>query len=181
MERHQWFGPDRVSATGSTRAPSYRTPAERSGLAADLPQRRRNDANAVYQTSVSGEEGSERITRLSLNEFCERVALLAELELPCSVHIANPSAEQISRGVVRKIERDADRLNLLGEGFSLHLHRDNIDSIWLVTGAGDDEQGMAIEIHNRTGSLIARLFGMQDSVGAAVWQDVMGNPSLAIA
>lgn len=124
--------------------------------------------------------GGERLSRLSVHEFCDRVSLLAELELPCSVYIANPSAEQISRGVVRKIEREADRLNLFGDGFSLHLHQNNIDSIWLVNSSSDD-QGIAIEIHNRTGSLIARLFGMQDSIGAAVWQDVMGNPSFAVA
>lgn len=122
-----------------------------------------------------------RISRLSLHEFCDRISLLAELELPCSVYVANGSAEQISRGVVRRIERDADRLNLFGDGFSLHLHQNNIDAVWLVHGGGHDDQGMAIEIHNRTGSLVARLFGMQDGIGAAVWQDVMGNPSFTLS
>ncbi len=176
MERQEWPDRDALSANGSgVPVTTYFSQTERL-------RRRRNDtaASPLPSTSLS-DEASERITRLSLHEFCERISLLAELELPCSVHIANPSAEQISRGVVRRIERDADRLYLLGDGFSLHLHRDNIDSIWLVTGSGGDEQGMAIEIHNRTGSLIARLFGMQDSVGAAVWQDVMGNPSFAVA
>ncbi len=130
--------------------------------------------------SSEGDARSERLICLSIDAFCERIALLAELELPCAVHIANASAEQVSRGVVRRIEQDTERLNLFGDGFSLHLHRNNIDAIWLVNSAGGDDQGMAIEIHNRAGNLIARLLGIEDSVGSAVWQDVMGNPSFAV-
>ncbi|MBS1213860.1 MAG: hypothetical protein H6R26_2477 [Proteobacteria bacterium] len=131
--------------------------------------------------SPDGDSRPERLSRLSLREFCDRIALLAELELPCAVWIASASAEQVSRGVVRRIERGADRLNLFGDGFSLHLRQSNIDAIWLVNSSGADDAGMAIEIHNRAGNLIARLFGIEDTVGAAVWQDVMGNPSFAVA
>lgn len=184
MERRHLPKPSIAPVKGSVGPISTYAATEEGGAASvDSPLRRLVTPLRVLADPAKdlGDIKHERLSRLSLHEFCERIALLAELELPCSVYIANPSAEQISRGVVRKIERDSDRLNLFGDGFSLHLHQNNIDAIWLVNSTSNDDQGMAIEIHNRTGSLIARLFGIQDGIGAAVWQDVMGNPSFAVA
>jgi putative heme degradation protein len=118
---------------------------------------------------------------LSIQEFCERVSLLSQLELPCVIHIANPAVEQLCSGVIRRIERTEDRLGLLGDGFALHLRMRNMDSIRLVSNSASDDGAMAVEIYSKAGALITRIFGIQDRVGNAVWQDVMGNPSLCVA
>lgn len=118
---------------------------------------------------------------LSLQEFSERVTLLSQLELPCIIFIANAAVEHLYSGVIRRIERTDDRLGLLGDDFALHLHKQNIDSIWLVNNPAPNGSAMAVEIYNKAGTLITRIFGIHDRVGSAVWQDVMANPSLCVA
>ncbi|QSA96637.1 hypothetical protein [Methylococcus sp. EFPC2] len=118
---------------------------------------------------------------LSFQSFQERVTLLAELELPCVFYLGAPSYDRIRSGIIRKIERRADRLSLLGGDFALFLHRRNIDSIWLVQRDEAGDKALAVEIYGRNGEIIARILGLADSLGYAVWHDVMGNPSLAIA
>jgi len=120
-------------------------------------------------------------TSLSLHEFCERVTLLSQLELPCIIYIANSAVQKLCNGVIRRIERTDQRLGLLGDDFALHLRRKNIDSIWLVNNPSSEHGAMAVEIYSRDGVLVTRIFGIQDRVGSAVWQDIMGNPSLSIA
>lgn len=125
--------------------------------------------------------GKAWVTALSLQEFYERLVLLSQLELPCIIFIANSADRQVCSGVIRHIERTDDRLELLGDDFALHLHRQNIGSLWLVNDPDSEEGAMAVEIYNRAGALITRIFGIQDRVGNAVWQDVMGNPSLCLS
>lgn len=118
---------------------------------------------------------------LSLPEFHERLALLVELELPCSFHLGCPYPNRMHNGVIRRIDRRTDRLSLMGDDFALFLHRRNIDSIWLVQRDDAADKELAIEIYGRDSEIVTRILGLTDAVGYAVWQDVMGNPSLAIA
>ena len=116
-------------------------------------------------------------TALSSRAFCQRMTLLAELELPCTVHIANRAFEQLCNGVIRCIEHTDERLSLFGEGFVLHLCARNIAAIGVVIHPGDGTP--AVEIHSKSGALLTRIVGPQDRIGRGVWQDVMGNPSLS--
>jgi len=115
---------------------------------------------------------------LSLQALCQRMTLLSQLELPCTICIANPVVEQRCNGVIRRVERTDDRLSLLGEGFALHLRTRNIAAIWLVNHPASADDAPAVEIRNKAGGLVTRIVGPLDQIGNAVWQDVMGNPSL---
>jgi putative heme degradation protein len=117
---------------------------------------------------------------LSLQGFHERIALVAELELPCVLYLGQPLLAQVRRGVIRRIERHADRLNLMGDDFALFLHEKNIDSIWLVQDREADDRGLAVEIYGAHGSPITRILGVSEGNDRAVWSDVMGNPLLAL-
>lgn len=151
------------------------------------PFRRRLDAFKSRQETEQFARDASTTTHkswaapLSLQAFYERVTLLAELELPCIIYIANSAVEQLCSGVIRRIERSDARLTLLGDDFALHLRKQNIDSIWLVSNPESKDGTMAVEIYNQAGALITRIFGIQDRIGSAVWQDVMGNPSLSVA
>lgn len=122
-----------------------------------------------------------RATILSLQDFCERIALVARLELPCILYLGHPFVDRVYRGIIRKIERNETRMNLSGDDFTLFLHQKNIESIWLKQDEEVDEQSLSIEIFGHHGSPITRILAASEGVGRAVWHDVMGNPTLAFA
>jgi putative heme degradation protein len=156
--------------------------ARKSGAEGPLLSRLAASKSAPEIEPFAGDARTGKIwsTALSLQAFCQRAALLSQLELPCTVHIATPALEQRCNGVIKRIERTDDRLSLLGEGFSLHLCTGNIAAIWLVNPPASVDGAPAVEIHNKAGGLATRIAGPQDRIGSAVWQDVMGNPSLGV-
>ena len=118
--------------------------------------------------------------RLPLFDFYERMDLLAKLELPLILCFSpNPSAPSC-RMVIRHIQLGNKQLTLGGEDFSASFEQETLGAIWLVNNPASAENPMSLEIYNTAGFLIARIFGLSDSVDRAVWEDVMGNPLLSV-
>lgn len=117
---------------------------------------------------------------LPLQEFCQRAELLAELELPCTLHVSNQAIQQTCSGIIREIEHTAEHLGISGENFSLRLCKQNIDSIWLVDSSRPEAMGIAVEIYGVADGLIARISGSGGEAGGTVWDDVMANPCLSV-
>jgi putative hemin transport protein len=79
--------------------------------------------------------------------------------LPIMVFVGNPGCIQIHTGAVQRIEPMGPWLNVLDEGFNLHLRSDAIHESWLVSKPTDDGPVTSIELFDREGELIAMFFG----------------------
>jgi hypothetical protein len=123
---------------------------------------------------ISSRQGE---TWLSIAKLHERLALLAQLELPCSIEITCPSLH-LRDVTIQNVELSDENLAIVGEGFNLRLRGPNIHSICLVN---ERAKGASLDIHHAQGKLYASIRPSTDSVGCEVWRDVMDNPSLALA
>jgi len=116
---------------------------------------------------------------LSIAKLHERLAILAKLELPCTIMVASP-ALHLGKTVIKTVGLAGDTLSIAGKGFKLCLRGPNIHSIRLV---GQREAGDGIprlDIHHSQGMLYASIQPAPDGTGGEVWQDVMDNPSLSM-
>lgn len=79
--------------------------------------------------------------------------------LPIMVFAGNHGCLQIHTGAVHRIEPMGPWINVLDEGFNLHLRRDAIHESWLVTKPTDDGPVTSIELFDEHGDVIAMFFG----------------------
>jgi len=79
--------------------------------------------------------------------------------LPIMVFAGNHGCLQIHTGAVHRIEPMGPWINVLDDGFNLHLRRDAIHESWLVTKPTDDGPVTSIELFDARGGLIAMFFG----------------------
>lgn len=79
--------------------------------------------------------------------------------LPIMVFAGNPGCLQIHTGPVQRIEVMGPWLNVLDEGFNLHLRQDAVHESWLVRKPTDDGMVTSIELFDAEGELIAMCFG----------------------
>ena len=116
---------------------------------------------------------------LSLAKLHDRLALLAKLELPCTIVVASP-ALHLRQAVIRSVGLFGDTLGIAGHGFALNLRGPHIHSIRLI-GQREAEDGVSrLEIHHSHGMLYASIRPAPDGAGGEVWQDVMDNPTLSL-
>jgi hypothetical protein len=116
---------------------------------------------------------------LSLSTLHDRLALLAKLELPCTILAADP-AVYLRSAVIGAVGLAGDTLDVVGQGFSLRLRGPDIRAIRLV-GQREAVDGVPrLDIHHSHGMLYASIRPAPDGLGGAVWQDVMDNPSLPL-
>lgn len=114
---------------------------------------------------------------LSITTLYERLALLAKLELPCTILIVNPPLH-LRDAQIRSVDWADGNLNIVGDGFSLHLRGDGIQSVHLadIQDGGDG----SLDIYHSHGTLYASIRPVPGGIGGAVWRDVMDNPSLLL-
>lgn len=79
--------------------------------------------------------------------------------LPIMVFAGNEGCLQIHTGAVHRIEVMGPWLNVLDDGFNLHLRHDHVAESWLVTKPTDDGPVTSIELFDEQGQLIAMFFG----------------------
>lgn len=117
---------------------------------------------------------------ISIRAMIERLKLMADLELPCTVCLGDREENHCCRSVIREIGLDNGRLTLTGEGFSLHLREARIQSVQLVHRRRSAGTETAIEILGVDGSLLARFVGTPERERAAIWQDIMDSFAVAM-
>ena len=83
--------------------------------------------------------------------------------LPIMVFVGSGGCIQIHTGPVRNIQPlDTPRaqwINVLDEGFNLHLRTDMIASVWVVEKPTADGVVTSVEAFDRAGELMAMFFG----------------------
>lgn len=79
--------------------------------------------------------------------------------LPIMVFAGNAGCLQIHTGAVHRIETMGPWLNVLDEGFNLHLRADHVAESWLVSKPTTDGVVTSVELFDAQGQLIAMFFG----------------------
>ena len=106
--------------------------------------------------------------RLADPQFAQRVETDAGLLLlnaaagagvPIMVFVGNPGMIQIHSGAVKKVVVMDPWLNVLDEGFNLHLRADHIASAWVVGKPTSDGLVTSLELFDASGQTIAMFFG----------------------
>lgn len=118
-------------------------------------------------------------TPVSIQAFVQRLSLIVELELPCTIYLGNGTPDHYCRGVIRQCTRNNGRLTLRGDDFCLHLQEDRIGSLRLVNRRRSRDCETALEIFGAGGALIARILSTPDRMRAAVWQDIVDTFAFA--
>lgn len=91
------------------------------------------------------------ITRVLASAAAENVAIM--------VFVGNPGIIQIHSGPVSNIKLMGPWVNVLDEGFNLHLRQDLIASAWIVRKPTEDGIVTSLELFDSQGENIAMLFG----------------------
>ena len=99
---------------------------------------------------------TRRLPLVSTQCLLESAALSG---LPIMVFAGNEGCLQIHTGAVHRIELMGPWLNVLDDGFNLHLRHDHIAESWLVTKPTSDGPVTSVELFDEAGQLIAMFFG----------------------
>ncbi len=138
------------------------------------PRSVRQFKSTTYDPLLSSGEGL-----LSMTKLHERLSLLVQLELPCTILIVNPRLN-MPHVVIKVAELNGESLIIAGNDFNLRLLASNIDLIRLVNHGKPGNGIISLDIHHSLGGLYASIQPAPGGIGGEVWRDVMGNPSLSV-
>ena len=112
--------------------------------------------------------GRAQSFRLMEGRFTRRTPLIAvewllhraaQAGLPIMVFAGNAGCLQIHTGAVHRIEPRGPWLNVLDDGFNLHLRADHVAESWLVSKPTTDGMVTSLELFDDRGRLVAMFFG----------------------
>lgn len=112
--------------------------------------------------------GRQQAVRFAEGRFAERVSvdaaqkllhLAAEKKAPIMVFVGNKGVIQIHTGPVSRIEPMGSWINVLDEGFNLHLRTDHVADAWVVRKPTSDGDITSVELYDDAGVLVAQFFG----------------------
>lgn len=87
------------------------------------------------------------------------LAQARDASVPIMVFVGSRGCIQIHTGPVHRVEPMGPWLNVLDDGFNLHLREDAIHETWLVSKPTDDGPVTSIEVFDRHGDVIVMFFG----------------------
>jgi len=93
------------------------------------------------------------------NSVSLMLKMASQQEVPIMVFVRNRGMIQIHSGTVKKIKIIENWVNVLDEGFNLHLRQDLVDSSWIVEKPTKDGIVTSLELFDRQGEQIATFFG----------------------
>lgn len=153
---------------GSHQPPADRPDAEIDADALDQAWAAMKDTHDFFSLLKTHQVGRAQSFRLMEGRHTRRTPLLAAewllqrasaSALPIMVFAGNAGCLQIHTGAVHRIETMGPWLNVLDEGFNLHLRADHIAESWLVSKPTDDGVVTSIELFDARGQVIAMFFG----------------------
>lgn len=77
------------------------------------------------------------------------------------VFVGNPGVIQIHGGPIRTVRPVGEWMNVLDDGFNLHLRTTGIAETWLVRKPTDDGIVTSVELFDAEGRQIAWIFGQR--------------------
>ncbi|SMG02762.1 hemin-degrading factor [Burkholderia singularis] len=122
---------------------------------------------------LAGAQRARRVAPDATRRVLERAALS---RLPIMIFVGNRGMIQIHTGPVGNIRRTGPWINVLDEGFNLHLRGDLIASAWVVTKPTSDGPVTSLELFDTAGESIAMLFGARKPGQPELtgWRELVG-------
>lgn len=112
--------------------------------------------------------GRQQALRIAEGRYAERVStdaaqrlltLAAERKAPIMVFVGNKGIIQIHTGPVTRIEPRGPWINVLDDGFNLHLRTDLVADAWVVQKPTEDGDITSVELYDGDGVMMAQFFG----------------------
>ncbi len=112
--------------------------------------------------------GRQQALRFAEGRFAERAPLdaaerilhaAADRDAPIMVFVGNKGIIQIHTGPVTRIEPMGPWINVLDDGFNLHLRTDAVASAWVVRKPTEDGDVTSVELFDKDGVMLAQFFG----------------------
>ncbi|MGH8550958.1 MAG: ChuX/HutX family heme-like substrate-binding protein [Methylococcales bacterium] len=119
--------------------------------------------------------GDTWASQVPIAAIFERLGLLVETRLPCRLESANAGIPRIRAGKLSGMCFESGQLILSGQDWSLAITLSEIDSAWVVTKPASGRLDSAIELYNREGEAITRIYGSSEALEIQVWQDLLGT------
>ncbi len=121
-----------------------------------------------------GDEYAWRIDPSSLEALLQ---IAANEKLPMMCFIGNRGCIQIYSGPIHTIKRMGHWLNILDDGFHMHLRTDQIHEIWGVRKPTDKGHVTSIEAYDTSGNLVIQFFGtrIEGQDERKSWRDIAEN------
>ena len=159
--------------TGMSVAAQAEPAAELSDSGIDVPALRESWASMRDTHEFFGVLKKHKVSRLQAlrladPQFVQRVdadavhltlTAAAREAVPIMVFVGNPGMIQIHSGVVKRVAVMGPWLNVLDDGFNLHLRDDHISSAWVVFKPTSDGLVTSLELFDARGDTIAMFFG----------------------
>ena len=113
----------------------------------------------VSRTQALRLAASEYVSTVPVASAHEVLTRAAQEGAPVMVFVGNPGMIQIHGGPIKRVEVMGPWLNVLDDGFNLHLREDHIASAWLVKKPTSDGLVHSLELFDAAGETIAMFFG----------------------
>ena len=99
------------------------------------------------------------VQRVETDAACLALDAASRQGVPIMVFVGNPGMIQIHSGPVRKVVAIGPWLNVLDDGFNLHLRADRVAAAWVVGKPTGDGLVTSLELFDAEGETIAMFFG----------------------
>lgn len=128
-----------------------------------------------YQAvKIIGDQFSWKVDKSSVEDM---MRLSADKQLPIMCFVGSQGCIQIHSGSIQNIKTMGHWLNVMDEGFHLHLRIDQIADIWVVRKPTDKGHVTSIEAYNSSGELIIQFFGkrVEGHDERETWRQIVEN------
>ncbi|TCV96197.1 putative hemin transport protein [Luteibacter rhizovicinus] len=117
---------------------------------------KRHQTTRTQALRLVGDEFAQRVDNGSMRSMLEGAAAT---EVPLMIFVGSPGVVQIHTGPVKNIKVADPWLNVLDEGFNLHLREGRIVESWVVRKPVPEGVVTSLELYAEDGTQIAQVFG----------------------
>lgn len=119
----------------------------------------------------------ELACRVPTSGLSEVLHMVSQYQLAIMVFVGSPGVIQIHSGSVSIVKASGPWINVLDDGFNLHVREDQIASAWVVRKPTRGGVVLSLELYDDQGETIALLFAKRKEGQAAseAWQTVLAT------
>lgn len=118
----------------------------------------RHRVTRVQAARLVGRDLARRVDNAAVRRVLEQAR---DSGLSIMALTASPGVVQIHNGPVHRIKQTGDWLNVLDDGFNLHLRTDLVAESWVVEKPCQDGPVRSLEAYDADGTPLLQLFGMR--------------------
>ena len=103
--------------------------------------------------------------------------MAAQYNCAIMIFVANPGVIQIHSGPVYTVKSTDPWVNVLDDGFNLHVREDHITSAWIVRKPTNDGLVSSLELYDQKEKTIAMVFAQREEGEPApeAWHSILST------